>query len=336
MKNVLIVDIDRVMLSHFAGLLKNQSGFLAILTADSVETAIDFMASNPIHLVITGLSLPAIAGFELLTKMAKQYPETGILLLHDHLSPTMHGKIKQAPNAKYLDPSVNLGLLYHHIFTMLGIDYGGQVRGVSLPSFLQMIELEHRSCTLLIQSKSNSGYIYMSKGECISAAYKELSAKEAVLEMLTWDNVTIDIDFHPPGVDRDINTPLMILIMESGRMADDVARERTDQRQYNRFECQVAIDFDVSQWTYQCCLRDISQGGAYVETDQSIEPGQKILLTLTPFSRGGDCVVNGTVTRKHKNGLAIAFEELSLQQKKIINALITHVTVDQVLSDEPE
>ena len=154
--------------------------------------------------------------------------------------------------------------------------------------------------------------------------------------MLTWEDVTIDIDFHPPEVDQDINTPLMVLIMESGRMADDVARERADQRQFNRFACQVAIDFDASQWTYQSCLRDISQGGAYMETDQSIEPGHKILLTFTPFSHEGDCVINGTVTRKHDKGLAIAFEDLSLQQKKVINSLISQITVDQALDDESE
>lgn len=334
MKNVLIVDIDPVLLRHFTGLLKSHSGFLTVFSASSVERAMEVMASNTIHLVVSGLKLPAIAGFDLFNKIVKRYPDTGILLLHEHLTPNMHEKIKQTPNARYLDPSVNMGLLYKHVFTALGINYGGRIRGVSLPSFLQMMELENRSCTLHIQSKSDSGYVYMAKGACISATCRDLDAREAALEMLTWESVTIDIDFHPPEVARDIETPLMILIMESGRKADDAARERADQRQYKRFQCEVAIDFDVSQLTHQSALRDISLGGAYVETDQAVAPGEKILLSLTPFSRNGECVISGTVTRKHDNGLAIAFEALSLQQKKIVNALITHATVDQALADD--
>jgi len=323
MKHVLIVDNDPIMLSTFSGLLKSQGGFINVLTADSVQAAFELIAGQPIHLVLTGLHLPVIGGFELIVKIARRYPDTRIILLNNNLAPMMRTKFKQIPNAIYFDQSMDVGLLNKRIFTELGIDYGGQLRGISLPSFLQMLELEGRSCTLLVRAKSASGYLYMSRGNCIAADCDGLSAREAALEMLTWENVTIDIDFAPPDVDRTIDKPLMGLIMESGRMIDDTARERADQRRHDRHECQVAIDFDVSNWTYQCCLRDISQGGAYVETEQKIETGQKVLLTLASPGRNGQCVVNGTVARRDANGLAIAFEELSLHQKKIVQTLIS-------------
>ena len=40
-------------------------------------------------------------------------------------------------------------------------------------------------------------------------------------------------------------------------------------RKHDRYEYLVAIDYDVSDYKYQCFLRDIFLGGVYIETDQT-------------------------------------------------------------------
>lgn len=322
MKHILIVDNDPVMLDTFAGLIKSQSGFLDVSSANSVEAAVDRMAAQPIDLVITGLHLPEICGLELLLHTSSNYPEVHIIVLANELSPMVEDKIKQIPGAVHFSQPLDAGMLCRRIFTELGIDYGGQLRGVSLQAFLQMLELEGLSCSLLVRAKSKSGYLHVVNGEPISAKCNGLAGTSAAVEILTWENVTVDVDYSTPENERDIAKPLMGLIMESVHLMDDNNGDRHNQRRNDRYDCQVALDFDVRDWTYHCLLRDISHGGAYVETEQKIDLGQKILLTLASPNGNGHCVVNGTVARRDDKGLAIAFEETSLHQKGIIEALI--------------
>lgn len=336
MKHILIVDIDPVMLDTFAGLIKSQSGFLSVFSADSVKAAVALLAAKPIDLVITGLHLPEIGGLELMLQVSRNFPGVPIIFLANRLSPMLRAKIKQIPKAVHFDQPLDASLLGKRIFTELGIDYGGQMRGVSLQAFLQMLELEERSCTLLVRAKGKNGYLYMVKGEPVSATCNDLAGDPAALEILTWDHVIVDIDFSPPETQSDITKSLMRLIMESGHLIDHNNGDRTNQRRHDRYECQVALDFDIRDWTYHCCLRDISHGGAYVETEQNIDLGQKIMLTLASPNGYGKCVVNGTVARRDEKGLAIAFEQLSLHQRNIIEALISHrgAPWDPVYTDE--
>lgn len=74
MKNILIVDHDPIILQAFVGLLKSQGGFLNVLSAKNGKAALEIIAQKRIHIVITGLYLSEIDGFELVALLAKQYP----------------------------------------------------------------------------------------------------------------------------------------------------------------------------------------------------------------------------------------------------------------------
>ena len=318
MKNLLIVDSDPITLHAVVGLLKSHGGFFNVLSANSGRTALEVLSAQPIHMVISGLHLPEIENFELMAKMERQYPQIRMIVMTNSASPMLRAKVKQMVTAVHFDQALDLSLLIQRIFSELDIEYGGRIRGVSLPSFLQMIELEDRHCTLKITAKGKSGYLFLQKGAPIAAEFGKLTGRLAALQILTWKNVTIDIDYALPHVNREITKPLMNLIMESGRLIDEEQRQRADLRKYERFDCLVAVDYDLSDWTYQCCLLDVSQGGAYILTEQQIQIGQKIIITLasTDILRSG--TINAQVIRRDQNGIGVTFDNLSLQQKKLI------------------
>lgn len=321
MKNVLIVDNDPIMLQTLTGLLKGQGGMFTILSAKNGRQALEIVAEQPVDIVITGLRMPEIDGFELLTRMAEHHPAIRVIVMTNNASPMFRAKIKQMNTAVHFDQAVDLNLLTKRIFTELQIDYGGQVRGINLSSFLQMIELEEHTCTLQISAKNKTGFLYLSHGRLIDAQYDQLSGKAAAYQILTWENVVIDLDYSSFDRRPQITTPLMGLLMESGRLLDEKKSRQTNKRQHDRYDCLVAVDYDISDWTYQCFLRDISLGGAYIETEQAIAVGQKIILTLSvPEMR--NCAINGQVVRRDKKGIGIRFDALSLQQKQVI-ALLT-------------
>lgn len=320
MKNILIVDHDPILLKTFVGLLKAQGGFINVLSANSGTEALDVIKSETIHIVITGLSLPEIDGFELLTLITKGYPDIRVIIMTHNASSMLRAKIKQTPTAVHVDPTIDISLLTKRIFTELHIDYGGQIRGLSLSSFLQMIKLEGHTCTLQISAKGKSGCLHLIDGDLIAASHGPLRGEAAALQILAWENVLIDIDYSFNDIKPEIDKPVMALLLESGRMTDEKLGGRPNLRKHDRFECLVAIDYDIIDWTYQCFLRDISLGGAYIETEQPIEVDQQIVLTLnSPGNR--QCAIAATVVRRDQKGIGVHFKEVDAQQKEVILSL---------------
>jgi len=322
MNNVLVVDNDQAMLHSLTSLLQSQGGFLNVLSATHGSQALTILRKMPIRIVITAIRVPEVDGFELVTRLAREYPATKVIVMTSEAIPLLRARIKQFPSAVYLDQTHDLSMLNKRVFTELQIDYGGQVRGINLSSFLQMMALETRSCTLKISSKDQVGFLWLEQGELIAAKNAETCGKEAALQILAWKNVFIDIDYAPRRVKREIFMPMMMLILESGQLDDEQRSESTNHRQYERYELLVALDFDIEQMTRHCSLRDISLSGAYIETDHNIGIGESITLSLSSPVLKSSCSIDATVVRKDRNGIGINFKLSTPQQGKMIQAMI--------------
>jgi len=321
MKNILIVDHNAIALQTLAGTLQCQSGMLKVLTAGGSSAALEIIDQQTIHMVITGVQLPELDDFELVTKLVQDHPSIRIIVLTNNASPMFRAQLKKIPGAVHFDQLRYINLLFKRILTELNIDYGGRISGVNLASFLQMMELEKSTCTLHISAKSRSGRLSISRGAPVAAQCGTLKGTAAAIHILTWDNASIEIDYAPHDIPHEISKPLMNLIIESGRVLDEKNLKKADNREHERFNRLVAVDYDMSDWTHQCCLQDISLGGAYIETSQPLMMGQKIILTLSSSDPDNRCAINGTVVRRDLKGNGVRFENLSLRQKAFIETL---------------
>jgi CheY-like chemotaxis protein len=321
MKNILVVDNDPIMLHTFVGLLKSQGGFLQILSAANVQTALEVLSGEEVHILITGMHMSEMDAFELLSLLGANYPQTRVIVMTNNASSMLRTKIKQMASVIHFDQALDISMLTKRIFTELQIDYGGQVRGITLSSFLQMLELERRSCTLQVTAKGKTGTIYILDGKPAAAKMGLLTGKSAALHILTWENVLIDIDYAPHDAQREIAAPLMNLLLESGRIVDEKQSQRPNQRKHSRYDCLVGVDYDISDWTYQCYMRDISEGGAYIETEQPVKVGQRLTMSLASPVLERACAINGTVVRRDPKGIGVRFDNMTLQQKQVIRSL---------------
>ena len=105
-------------------------------------------------------------------------------------------------------------------------------------------------------------------------------------------------------------------------MVDEKQSQRPNQRKHSRYDCLVGVDYDISDWTYQCYMRDISEGGAYIETEQPIKVGQRLTMSLASPALERTCAIAGTVVRRDPKGIGVRFENLTLQQKQVIRSLM--------------
>jgi hypothetical protein len=105
------------------------------------------------------------------------------------------------------------------IETVSGI--GGQIHGISLPSFLQMSEMEGATYSLKVTSGNCIGYLYLDGGSLIAAQYEDQTGNEAAYRIISWDNAAIQIEAADPGRAKEIHEPLMHVMMESLKIKDE-------------------------------------------------------------------------------------------------------------------
>ncbi|MBC2710406.1 MAG: DUF1566 domain-containing protein, partial [Desulfosarcina sp.] len=104
-------------------------------------------------------------------------------------------------------------------------DVGGQIHGISLPSFLQMSEMEGATYTLKVTSGNRTGHLYLDGGSLIAAQYEGQTGNEAAYRIISWDNTAIQIEEADSDRDREIHDPLMHVMMESLKIKDEAGAE---------------------------------------------------------------------------------------------------------------
>jgi Domain of unknown function (DUF4388) len=106
-------------------------------------------------------------------------------------------------------------------FKQMDAGIGGQIHGISLPSFLQMAEMEKSSFTLRVTSRNRVGQLHLNDGTLLTAQLDELTGREAAYRIISWDDVSIDIEPLNASVQDEIKQPLMHVLMESLKLKDE-------------------------------------------------------------------------------------------------------------------
>ena len=256
MKNVLIVDDEERYL------LSIQSGFtvykdqLNIITATNGKKAIEILHSDSIDLVITDLKMPEMDGFELLAYMAYHFSSIPSIVMTAFGTENVESKIKKMGTLRLLEKPIDFDQLANAIFKCLKlVTHEGQLTGISLASFLQIIEMEAKTCLLEIQgAEPESGLFYFNKGVPYSAIYKNMKGEPAALEMLKMGAVKISIRKTPARkFAKQISTTLMSLLMGVAKDKDDAFYEETGEGDNDEIENEAT---DAKPATQQVARRD--------------------------------------------------------------------------------
>ena len=244
------------------------------------------------------------------------------MVLTDVVSSTLKSKIDQVGVSAYLEEPINMDALTELLLAELKIAYGGRIRDISLSSFTQMLELEGNSCVLRVRGGHETGELFFSKGELVAAKLGEVSGKKAAVDILGWPKTLIDIDFAPFEKEREINIPLMSLLLESHKAEDERQVKNAEMRQHQRYDCHITVEFDISDWSYEGIINDISLGGVYIETHHPVTVGSEIMLAMTSLDDWRHCTIKGTVVRRDAKGVGVVFQGLSLYQQQVIQSYL--------------
>ncbi|MEE9913246.1 MAG: DUF4388 domain-containing protein [Deltaproteobacteria bacterium] len=132
--------------------------------------------------------------------------------------------------------------------------------GLSVGSFLQVIAMEQQTCIMEVYLNTNHwGHFCFVEGELYDAVYGDLSGETAAMEMISWENVRLNIKqiLNTSGVVRKIDKNLMLLLMEGSRRRDEV-QESADNpdrvEEADDLEDMEAIADDAERAKLNACL----------------------------------------------------------------------------------
>jgi len=226
LKNVLIVDDEKYfLLSLLEGLLQYQDTFTT-LTAENGMVAIDVLASSSVDLVVTDLNMPELDGFGLLAHMSKHQPGVPVIVMTAYCTPEIKRKLAEFGSLKILEKPLEFTDLVESIQAELARNTGSYLRGITLPAFLQLLEMERKTCTLRIRSQGRVGFLCLRDGQLMEADNGNGRGDAAALDIVSWDDAEIEISSVCKIKEPKVKASLSYLLMEGFRLKDEQARSQ--------------------------------------------------------------------------------------------------------------
>lgn len=222
MDQVLIVDDDEGFLLSLKDMLAGGRQNFAILTAGNGIEALKVLFSKTVNLVVTDLKMPEMDGFDLLANISTSHPNLPVIVMTAYGTPEMENRLMDMGAFQYIEKPIDFNMLLTKINDGLSSGAKGQIDGISLSSFMQLLQLDKKTCTLNIHYQGKSGFLHFQQGELINAVLDNLTGLGAAIEMASWDQVRIEFTTVCKNMERTITVPLGFILIESARQKDEM------------------------------------------------------------------------------------------------------------------
>ena len=223
-KNVLLVDDDHEMLIALKeGFQKYKDSFSILLASDGLK-AVESLKKNTISLVVTDLKMPGMDGFELLAHIMEYYPDIPVTIITGYSTPEMEHLAREGGAVGYIAKPFLIENLARQIMTTLRKESeGGTLHNVSSGIFLQLVEMEQKTCTIRLEDKfsNKKGILFFQEGDLLDARVNDLQGKNAAYEIFSWDQVNLSIQNGCALKEKRIHSEMQRLILEAARRKDE-------------------------------------------------------------------------------------------------------------------
>lgn len=187
---ILLVETDPLLREIFAsGLEIHNRRYRTTAVADP-SSAYAALAAAEHDLVLAGLESPPRPDFlRFLEVLREVFPSIPVLLVADDV----WGVAASAYDVRVRRPP-DMDELLAHADRLVRRSRQSVVRGISLASLLQVIELERKTCTVRVGGGERHGRIGLRGGKLIHAQVGTMTGKEALFTILGWPTPGISLE----------------------------------------------------------------------------------------------------------------------------------------------
>jgi len=230
LKNVLLVDDDKEMLSAMQKGFEKYHESFSVLLAEDGQQALESLKANVISLVVTDIKMPRMDGFELLAYIMGHYPDIPVIMITGYSTPEMERLARQGGAVSCISKPFLIENLAHQIITTLQKESeGGTLHDVNSGMFLQLIEMEQKTCTIRLEDKfsGQKGVLFFKEGDLLDARVKNFLGEAAAHQIFSWEKVNLSIQEGCSLNENKIRKDLQPLILEAMRQKDESLPDTT-------------------------------------------------------------------------------------------------------------
>lgn len=220
MKTIIIIEHNPQELEALVNLFASWPNEVTVLPTPDIKSAGSIMRRNQVDLVVCDLSHPEDFRLEDFSKLTRSFPLAPYITLTTAKSTTIE-EARQKGASHCLQKPINPNELLDHAARLLEVTASGTVKGIPIYSFLQMLEAEEKTCTLQVTRQDDIGLLYLHNGSLIGAETKNHSGEEAARLILSWQESSLETRFFNGQLQRQINKPLISIIMEAFHLKNE-------------------------------------------------------------------------------------------------------------------
>jgi CheY-like chemotaxis protein len=185
MKKVLIAEDDAVFLSLLKSELQKYNDRFEVLTAEDGQEAIQLLNNNQISLLITDIRMPRVDGLNLLAYVNENFPFIPCFVMTAYETPELRKRLPRDIRRFFRKP-FPANQLSLEILKIFDQDIPKELLyGISVGSFMMMIEMEKRTCILEVKLPDGDiGLFYFEKGGLYNAVCKDQKGRAAALKFV--------------------------------------------------------------------------------------------------------------------------------------------------------
>jgi DNA-binding NtrC family response regulator len=222
---ILIVDDDPEVLSVFAAAV-NATGQYDVLTAENGKIALELIKFIKIHVIAVDLSIPDMDGIQFLKAIHRREPNMGLFLMTWHPASEFQRSVPDIKLGAIFEKPLDMPAVLAEIRNCLRSDPKAEIEGFSTTAFLQMIEMEEKTCTIQVRSADRFGFLFFRKGQLIAAETGEMKNEDAAYDIINWKDVTIEVTHSDHEKRTEINRSLMYILVEAARRQDEAEADK--------------------------------------------------------------------------------------------------------------
>ena len=271
MKKVLIVEDDQTIRGIMKlDMEKYSNAFETVVAEDGIE-ATEMLKQHQVSLVVTDLKMPNMDGFALLGHILEQYPHIPVIIMTAYGTPKLKEAARNRGVVDFIDKPFTMEFLAEKILQSMQLESdGGTLHGISTGMFLQLIEMEQKTCTVRVMEKvtDRQGVLFFSKGVLLDATCEGLRREQAAYEIFSWEKVSISIQNTCPVSTKHIQGDLQGLLLEAMRRKDESSE--TSEKAIEKFR-ELDEEQEGSEFEEEGIGTDGQEGIEVIEEVQDVE-----------------------------------------------------------------
>lgn len=220
--NLLFVDPDDFLIDMIeAGLRLTRSKWEILATHSPAEALEILEEHSELDAIVTELVFDrsTAAAKSFIHEVAQRWPEIPIFVM----TSLDAAETREIETTEYIAKPPDMDFLMRRIDRAIRRQRESVVRGISLPTFLQILEIEKKTCTVFVSHGGRVGELFFRDGRLLDARLDGIEGAEALYAMLSMKEHSLRVVDTCEAEPR-IGMSLASLLMEWSVRADHASR----------------------------------------------------------------------------------------------------------------